>query len=55
MERFKHWIRKIIKEKWKQCRSFCVRCKYYNMIKNSVNTIKKQYSRNKLRERERFN
>lgn len=25
------------------------------MIKNSVNTIKKQYSRNKLRERERFN
>lgn len=43
MERFKHWIRKIIKGKWKQCRSFCVRCKYYNECMHD----KKQRKHNK--------
>ena len=29
MERFGYWIKRIIEGKWKQCRSFCVRCEYY--------------------------
>lgn len=29
MERFRYWIKRIMDGKWKQCRSFCVKCQYY--------------------------
>lgn len=34
MERLFYWFRRILKHKWKQCKSFCVTCEYYDECKS---------------------
>lgn len=39
MERFVYWIRRIIKHKWKECRSFCGTCGYYRDCKSDMGDL----------------
>ena len=38
MERFRYWIKRIMDGKWRQCRSFCVRCEYFKECKSDCDT-----------------
>lgn len=39
MERFVYWIRRIMKHKWKECRSFCGTCGYYRDCKSDTGDL----------------
>ena len=36
MERFMYWVRRIMKRKWKDCKSFCVLCEYFKECKGDM-------------------
>lgn len=36
MEKWIYWLRRIVKKKWKDCKSFCVTCEYYQECKSDI-------------------
>ena len=36
MEKWIYWLRRIIKKKWKECKSFCITCEYYQECKSDI-------------------